>query len=211
MSNQKNVILAIESAICGGSISLLNNGVEMANWIGSSNVSRAEDLLFNIDAILTSTNISRHDIDLVAVSAGPGSFTGIRIGLATALGLKAGLGIEMASESALKAMVWDKSASQSLTAALPVGRKSICLQKFQIVDRELVPLDDPHTLPDDVFFEFVRGEKDTEFVLHESLYERGDAMSPITNFGMNLAFAIGSICAEHPGLVAEPLFISKSA
>lgn len=211
MSKNKSVILAIESAICGGSISLLKNGAEAANWIGSSNVSKAEDLLFNIDAILASANISRHDIDLVAVSAGPGSFTGIRIGLATALGLKAGLGIQMASESALKAMVWDKPASRSITAAIPVGRNSICLQKFQIADMKLVTLDDPHTLPDDVFFEFLLSEKNTEFVLHECLYERCEHTPLINNFGANIAFAIGSICAEHPGLVAEPQFISKSA
>ena len=211
MNNHKNVILAIESAICGGSISLLENGVEVANWIGSSNVSKAEDLLVNIDAILTSTNISRRDIDLIAVSAGPGSFTGIRIGLATALGFKAGLGIGMASESALKAMVWNKPASRSLIAALPVGRNSICLQKFQILDREVVNINEPHTLSDDAFFEFLSNAIDTEFILHEFLYERSDATSLITNFGTNMAFAIGSICAEHPGHLAQPLFISKRA
>ena len=211
MNNQNNVILAIESAISGGSISLQKDGIEIANWIGSSSVSKAEDLLVNIDAVLTSTGVSRHDIDLVAVSAGPGSFTGIRIGLATSLGLKAGLGIKMASESALKAMVWDKPAGRPVSTALPVGRNSICLQKFQIIDGEVVALEDPHTLPDDIFLEFLRNEKDTEFVLHESLYDRCDVMSPIANFGTNIAFAIGSVCARHPGLITEPLFISKSA
>lgn len=209
MNKQNNVILAIESAICGGSISLLNEGVEMANWIGSLSVSKAEDLLVNIDAILTSTKVSRRDIDLVAVSAGPGSFTGIRIGLATALGLKAGLGIEMASESALKAMAGSRPATGPVTVALPVGRNSICLQKFQIVDGEISPINEPHTLPDDVFFEFL-SENDEEFVLHDSLYKRCDATPLITDFGANVAFAIGAICVKHPGVVAEPLFISKS-
>ncbi|HEX3101267.1 MAG TPA: tRNA (adenosine(37)-N6)-threonylcarbamoyltransferase complex dimerization subunit type 1 TsaB [Pyrinomonadaceae bacterium] len=210
MNKQNNVILAVESAICGGSISLLKDGIEIANWIGSSNVSKAEDLLVNIDAILTSTKVSRHDIDLVAVSAGPGSFTGIRIGLATALGLKAGLGIEMASESALKAMVRDKSESNPVTAALPVGRNSVCLQTFQILDREVDSINEPYTLSDDVFFDFLRGKNNEEFVLHDSLYERCDATPLVTNFGTNLAFAIGSICSEYPGIIAAPLFVSKS-
>ena len=210
MSDRDNIILAIESAICGGSISLLKNGREVANWIGSSNVSKAEDLLVNIDTILTSANISRHDIDLVAVSAGPGSFTGIRIGLATALGLKAGLGIEMASDSALKAMVWRKNTGETLIAALPVGRNSVCIQTFRTDNGEPVALDEPRTLADDGFFEFLDNEKDTSFVIHGDLYEKYEGVPRITNFGVNIAFAIGASCAEHPGVVTEPLFISKA-
>ena len=211
MKKRNTVILAIESAICGGSLSLIVDGAEVANWIGSSNVSKAEDLLVNIDTMLTRANISRHEIDVVAVSAGPGSFTGIRIGLATGLGFKAGLGTEMASDSALRAMVWRKNIDQALIAAVPVGRNSVCMQTFQADSSEPVALDKPRTLLDDAFFEYLTNENVASFVLHESLYERCDATPLITNFGLNIAFAIGSICAEHPGLVTEPLFISKSA
>ena len=202
-------MLAIESAICGGSISLLNDGVELANWVGSSNVSKAEDLLFNIDAMLISTNVSRHDIGLIAVSAGPGSFTGIRIGIATALGLPDGLGIKMSSGSTLKAMVWGRD-DGPVTPALPVGRNSICLQQFQIAGSAVTETDEPRTLPDDDFFEFVREHPETSFVLHESLYEKCSPTPRSDNFGTNIARVIGLMCATHPGIVAEPLFISKS-
>ncbi|MEP6789475.1 MAG: hypothetical protein ABJB40_13635, partial [Acidobacteriota bacterium] len=50
-------ILAIESAISGGSISLLKGLKEVANWTGTSNVSKAEDLLFNIDKMLTANEV----------------------------------------------------------------------------------------------------------------------------------------------------------
>ena len=74
-------ILAIESAIAGGSLSLIRGDVELGNWIGRADVSRAEEILVNIDAMLTACGVSKHDLDLIAVSAGPGSFTGIRIGM----------------------------------------------------------------------------------------------------------------------------------
>ncbi len=210
MTDTEQVILAIESAICGGSISLLKNGREVANWIGTSNISKAEDLLVNIDAILTANNISRHEIDLIAISAGPGSFTGIRIGLATALGLKAGLGIEMSSESALKTMVYATTAAQHVIAAVPAGRNSVCLQKFQIIENEVTTLDQPQTLTDEHFFEFVRDEKDSNFMLHSSLFEKCEPSQTVVNFGENIAQAIGKVCNKHPGIVTEPLFISKS-
>ncbi|MEQ1646533.1 MAG: tRNA (adenosine(37)-N6)-threonylcarbamoyltransferase complex dimerization subunit type 1 TsaB, partial [Pyrinomonadaceae bacterium] len=122
--------VAIESAIRGGSISLIAGGVEIDNWIGSTEVSKAEDLLVDIDAMLGRNSLSISDIDHLAVSAGPGSFTGIRIGIATALGLKTGLGIPMSSVSALTAMAAISSFEGNAVVAVPVGRNAICLQTF---------------------------------------------------------------------------------
>ena len=66
MSGAKGIVLAIESAVCGGSISLLRDGRETANWIGSESVSKAENLLPNIDALLAANNVSRREIKLIA-------------------------------------------------------------------------------------------------------------------------------------------------
>ena len=210
MNCPDQITLAIESAICGGSISLLRDHREIASWIGVSNMSKAEDLLFNIDAMLTANNIRRQEIDLIAVSAGPGSFTGIRIGLATALGLKTGLGIKMSSESALKAMAFSGSDRANLIAAIPMGRNAVCFQSLQKQEREVVAVDEPRTLAEDAFASLVGGEKDTTFVLHAALYEKIGSSSNVTNVGANIARAIGAICRDSVGVVTEPLFISKS-
>jgi len=138
MNDSGQIILAIESAIAGGSISLLRSGIEVANWIGTSDVSKAEDLLVNIDEILVGRGIPAKEIDLLAVSAGPGSFTGIRIGLATALGLKNGLGVEMSSENALKAMAFMHASEGTMSAAVPVGRNAVCIQTFERSRYEVV-------------------------------------------------------------------------
>src|SRR3954468_18683875 len=114
MSDRNKLTLAIESAIAGGSLALLRNGELCASWTGSSSVSKSDELLANIDDLLTANHIATSDLQLIAVSAGPGSFTGIRIGIATALGLKTGLGIEMASVSALKAMAFAQTDGQRI-------------------------------------------------------------------------------------------------
>lgn len=210
MNGNSQIILAIESAICGGSISLLRDGVEVANWIGSSDVSKAEDLLANIDTLLTGQNISRKEISLIAVSAGPGSFTGIRIGLATALGIKAGLGIEMSSETALRAMVFTQAWNQKFTAALPIGRNAVCVQAFQRSDGEVAALDQPRTITEDEFRVLIKVKNDATFILHSALYATIEPSIEIKNFGANIALAIAHICRENAGTIVEPLFISKS-
>ena len=204
------IILAIESAICGGSISLLRDGSEIANWTGTSNVSKAEELLVNINAMLNATNITKQDLRMIAVSAGPGSFTGIRIGIATALGMKTGLGIVMSSQSALKAMAFLQPDNARIVTTVPMGRNAVCLQTFHKDNAELNALDEPQTMQEDAFLSLLQSDVDTAFVLHSAIYEKIGHKPNIINLGANIAFAIGSICREQPGVVAEPLFISKS-
>src|SRR5687768_3799835 len=141
MNSAPRITLAIESAVAGGSISLLQGESEVANLIGSSGISRAEDLLANIDEMLSLHNIERREIELIAVSAGPGSFTGIRIGIATALGLKTGLAAAMSSASALTAMVHAAKNIKTAVAALPIGRNAVCLQRYARSRGRLDPQD----------------------------------------------------------------------
>jgi tRNA threonylcarbamoyl adenosine modification protein YeaZ len=211
MSAETQIVLAIEAGIGGGSVSILEYDREVAHWIGRAVVSRAEELLVKVDDLLRSNKIPRDKIGLVAVSAGPGSFTGIRIGIATALGLKTGLGIEVSSISALHAMASISELSGSIIAVLPVGRGSSCWQRFEKDADAIVPADEPQTVVDDELPGLLRSRTSDHFLLHGDIY-RDLAPSPSNiNFGSNLAYAIGRACANHPGILSSPLFVSKSS
>lgn len=201
-----SVTLALESAIAGGSISLLDGEVEIDSWVGSSNVSKAEDLLINIDTLLTNHDFSRYDIKLLAVSAGPGSFTGLRIGIATALGLKKGLGVSIVSVSALDAIA-AKSVDNNITVAVPMGRNSICLQRFN----EGKVISKPYLLDADKFAEQIGTDKQNKYVVHEKLYSPEVQLSHVINFGSNVAKAVGLFATKYPNSNIDPLFISKTA
>ena len=98
------IVLGIESAIAGGSACISNNDGEIDSWIGVGSVSRAEELLPNIDRLLRANSIGLKEIDRIIVSIGPGSFTGIKIGISTVLGLRAATGITCLGISTLKAL-----------------------------------------------------------------------------------------------------------
>lgn len=199
-----SITLALESAIAGGSISLLDGDEEIARWLGSSDVSKAEELLANIDAIAKDSGISRRDFGLIAVSAGPGSFTGIRIGLSTVFGLKTGLGVKMQSVSALEAIA-ATAGDKAVVVAVPMGRNSVCLQHFSPGTT-----DHPYTLDHDRFVELVRQDNQTNYLVHDTLYSAEVQLPSVSNFGWNVAKAIGNYALTHPDLSVEPLFISKS-
>lgn len=209
MKTKPKTVLAIESAISGGSISLQRDGVEIASWVGLSSVSKAEDLLANIDGLMTQYGIARADLELVAVSAGPGSFTGIRIGIATALGLKTGLGVKLASESALRAMAFTQPENERLTVGVPAGREAVCVQAFARSREKLIELDQPHTIHESDLLASLSEKANKSLVLHSSLFQKAPSAAGVVDFGANVAFAIGQICTAHPDKMTEPLFVAK--
>lgn len=77
---------------------------------------QAARLLPAIGEVLERAGVARHEIDLIAVTIGPGSFTGVRVGLAAARGLAVGLGVPLAGVS---------TTSVLLAQALPAGRLAV--------------------------------------------------------------------------------------
>ncbi|HID03839.1 MAG TPA: tRNA (adenosine(37)-N6)-threonylcarbamoyltransferase complex dimerization subunit type 1 TsaB, partial [Desulfobacterales bacterium] len=89
MSEQ--VILAIDTATSCSSVALASGGRFHGKVLGSleldTKVTHSRRLLSSIEYLLKETELGWPDIAGVAVSLGPGSFTGLRIGMATAKGL----------------------------------------------------------------------------------------------------------------------------
>lgn len=80
-------VLAIESAALVASTAILNQGTVLAEYTLNTRLTHSQTLLPMINELLNKTELTGADMDAIAVSAGPGSFTGLRIGAATAKGL----------------------------------------------------------------------------------------------------------------------------
>jgi tRNA threonylcarbamoyladenosine biosynthesis protein TsaB len=81
----------------------------------------ATHLLPLADGLLRATGTSWRELDLLAVGVGPGSFTGLRIGLATARGLAQGTGLPLAGVSTLRALAARAEAEPEFAAELVAG------------------------------------------------------------------------------------------
>jgi tRNA threonylcarbamoyl adenosine modification protein YeaZ len=86
------LILAADTSLPVLSVALVLDDTLLGAVALEGKSSRNEKLLPAIDWLLTEGAIDRHSIDLFAVTRGPGSFTGVRIGLATMQGLALALG-----------------------------------------------------------------------------------------------------------------------
>ncbi len=101
---QKPRVLAFDTSTSRGSVALLQGNALQAelNWNHLQN--HSSNLLRSIDCLLESIGWTLQDLNLVAVGTGPGSFTGIRIGIATGLGLAQTLAIPFAGISGMEAL-----------------------------------------------------------------------------------------------------------
>ncbi len=80
-------ILAMDSSGLVASVALVCDGVMVAEYTTNFKKTHSQTLLPMIDEIVKMTDISLQEVDAIAVAAGPGSFTGLRIGSSTAKGL----------------------------------------------------------------------------------------------------------------------------
>ena len=80
-------ILAIESSSLVASVAIVEDGVTLAEYTANFKMTHSQTLLPMIDSMVSLFGIDLSSIDAIAVSGGPGSFTGLRIGSATAKGL----------------------------------------------------------------------------------------------------------------------------
>lgn len=97
-------ILSIDSTAKVASAALLSDGDLLAETTVRCGRSHSETLLPMIEGLFRMTRLRPEDIDLFACAAGPGSFTGVRIGVATIKGLAFGRGIPCAAVSSLEAL-----------------------------------------------------------------------------------------------------------
>lgn len=133
---KKRRILALESSAKAASCAISEGGRLLASYYQNNGLTHSKTLLPMAESLLASCGLTMADIDLVAVAKGPGSFTGIRIGVAAAKGLMWGAEKPGAGVSTLEAMAWGCTCMEGsvICAAMDARRNQIYNALFEIKD-----------------------------------------------------------------------------
>jgi len=110
------IILSLNTSTKQYSLALLDNKTVLGEYLLSSGPSHFRDLMPGIDDLLEKTHLTPEQLEGITVAIGPGSFTGIRVGLAVAKGLSQGLGIPLVGVPTLA----------GLASQIPYARQDIC-------------------------------------------------------------------------------------
>lgn len=204
MNAKAKYLLAIESAISGGSIALFHETELITGRAGSASVSRAEDLLPNILELLASVHLEPKSIRRIAVSLGPGSYTGLRIGLSSVMGLAAGLGVEYVGIPIFEAISRLVEPDVNSLIALPMGKADICFVRCEQVSA-------PKVLSSDLFASEIRTDRPSHLYLHSELVDRVESLGvEWTDIGNDLAAYVGRAALDLPASESlRPIYIQN--
>jgi tRNA threonylcarbamoyl adenosine modification protein YeaZ len=123
------LILSADTSLPILSVALVQDGALIGATSMEGKGSRNEKLLPAIDWLLAENGVDRRELELFAVTRGPGSFTGVRIGLATLQGLALALGRPVCAMSTHEAIAFGEPGR--VTIADDAGRGELYLSTFE--------------------------------------------------------------------------------
>lgn len=116
--------LAFESSARAASVALCRDGALISQYSQCSALTHSRTLLPMAEDMLKNAELTLRDVDLIAVAHGPGSFTGIRIGVSTVKGLAWAAEIPCVGVSTLEAMAWHGLAAGGIVCPVMDARRS---------------------------------------------------------------------------------------
>lgn len=142
MDRKSPLILSIDTATPCSSVALTlgtrQDGRVIAAFSLTGKVTHSRRLLSVIDLLMAETARTWQDIDGIAISLGPGSFTGLRIGMATAKGLAAAAGKVLIGISTLDALASKCVSDKLICAVLDARKKEVYAAFYRVGDDGLV-------------------------------------------------------------------------
>jgi tRNA threonylcarbamoyladenosine biosynthesis protein TsaB len=143
------LIVAIDTSGKNGSLALVRFHVgadescgkfEALEVVPLAGRSYSAQLVPQLAALLERHGIAKTAVDAYAVASGPGSFTGLRVGLSTVKALADALHKPIAAVSVLEAIAWQSETQGRILVALDAGRKQIYVGEFLVEGRRRTPV-----------------------------------------------------------------------
>jgi len=146
-------ILAVDTSTQAGGIAVLEDSRVVLNVFERSGEEYSSRLFRQLDVLLKETRLELSDFDLFAVAAGPGSFTGLRIGMTAVKAWSEVFGMPISPVSGLKALAAQATGNTEYIAAVMDARRGqIFGGLFKHGDGELNAIGDEVVMRPDEFF-----------------------------------------------------------
>jgi tRNA threonylcarbamoyladenosine biosynthesis protein TsaB len=141
-------ILAIESSAKAASVALSDGGRLAAQYFLSAGLTHSATLMKMAEDLLATLGLEPRGLDCVAVAHGPGSFTGIRIGVSAAIGLAWGADLPACGVSTLEAMAHQRPEPDAVICpVMDARRNEVYTASFRYEDGRIKRLGEDRAIP----------------------------------------------------------------
>ena len=117
-------ILGLDSSGLVASVAVVEEDITIAEYTVNYKKTHSQTLLPMLDELKRMTELDLHTLDAIAIAAGPGSFTGLRIGSATAKGLGLALNLPILPVPTVDALAYNLYGSSALVCPLMDARRN---------------------------------------------------------------------------------------
>ena len=136
-------ILALDSSGIVASVAIVEDSTLLAEYTVNYKKTHSQTLLPMLDEVVKMTELDLNTIDVIAVAAGPGSFTGLRIGSATAKGLGLALGKPLAAVPTVDALAYNLYDTRGLICPIMDARRNqVYTGIYRFENHELVVVEE---------------------------------------------------------------------
>ena len=175
-------ILAIESSSLVASVAIVEDGVTLAEYTANFKMTHSQTLLPMIDSMVSLFGIDLGTVDAIAVSGGPGSFTGLRIGSATAKGLGLALNKPLIHVPTLDGTAYNLYGAKGLICPIMDARRN------------------------QVYTGIYSFEKDFEVIMEQDAMDMGELIEKLNTFGERVIF-LGDGVPVHEQRIRETMTV----
>ena len=181
-------ILAFETSAKAASVALMENGKLLGESYQNTGLTHSQTLMVMAEDLLKACNLTAGDVEAVAVAAGPGSFTGIRIGVAAAKGFAWGAELPCYGVSTLEAMARNLGAYQGYVVPAMDARRNQVYTAIFHAEKGILS----------------RVEEDMAISLAELGEKIKNFEEPVFLVGDGALLCYNTLLEEIPGLVLTP-------
>jgi tRNA threonylcarbamoyladenosine biosynthesis protein TsaB len=125
------IVLALDTALAATSAAVVRDGEALATYSEPMERGHSERVGGLVRRVMAQSGVGFPDLDRIGVTVGPGSFTGLRVGLAFAKGLAVALNRPCVGVGALEALALSHGVAGSIGAAIDARRGQIYFQAFE--------------------------------------------------------------------------------
>lgn len=164
-------ILALETSAKSVSAAVVENGAVLASAYQNTGLTHSRTLMPLVDGMLKAAELPLENVDLIAVAQGPGSFTGLRIGVAAAKGLAWAKDLPCCGVSTLVAMAQNlRHLDGEIICAMDARRNQVYNAVFEVKDGRLTRLSEDRAIGLAQLAEEVKNRSSTKIIVGDGAH-----------------------------------------
>ncbi len=177
-------ILAVDTSSFPASVAVCCDGIILGEYVIRNQRKHSQNIMVMIDRLMADLSLDISEIDVFAVTTGPGSFTGLRIGISTVRALAQAMNKPVVSVNTLKALAYNLSSLDGIIVPmLDARRDEVFTAAYQFINDEIIEVTEPCVMTISEIAEKYKGHKTTllgDGVLmhHEELIEYNFEFAP---------------------------------